>query len=75
VEKRRHGTGNRAGQEHRAEGASSSPANLVVSNGQLFFTADDGVNGIALWKTDGTEDGTELVKDIDPATPAATSAL
>jgi ELWxxDGT repeat protein len=30
----------------------------------LFFTADDGRNGWALWKSDGTDAGTILVKDI-----------
>ncbi|HXI01896.1 MAG TPA: ELWxxDGT repeat protein, partial [Candidatus Saccharimonadales bacterium] len=34
--------------------------------GELFFTADDGVHGNELWKTDGTPGGTVLVKDILP---------
>ncbi|GBF00439.1 hyalin, partial [Microcystis aeruginosa NIES-298] len=32
----------------------------------LFFTANDGVNGYELWKSDGTAAGTVLVKDINP---------
>jgi ELWxxDGT repeat protein len=31
-----------------------------------LFTADDGVGGVELWKTDGTDAGTMLVKDIHP---------
>jgi ELWxxDGT repeat protein len=34
----------------------------------FFFTAMDAVNDRELWKTDGTEAGTVLVKDIWPGT-------
>jgi len=34
--------------------------------GTLFFTAADGKNGFELWKSDGTAQGTLLVKDIYP---------
>src|SRR4029450_9400382 len=37
---------------------------LVNVNGTLFFTADDGVHGRELWKSDGTSAGTVMVKDI-----------
>jgi ELWxxDGT repeat protein len=47
---------------------SSSPRYLTNVNGTLFFTADDDVNGVELWKSDGTEGGTTLVKDIYPGT-------
>ena len=36
---------------------SSDPANLTAVNGTLFFTADDGVNGVELWRSDGTTQG------------------
>ena len=35
-------------------------------NGTLFFTADNGINGKELWKSDGTEAGTVRVKDFRP---------
>ena len=31
---------------------------------RLFFTADDGVHGHELWKSNGRRSGTVLVKDI-----------
>ena len=43
-----------------------SPA-LTAMGSRLFFSANDGVRGRELWKSDGTGGGTALVKDIDPA--------
>jgi ELWxxDGT repeat protein len=40
--------------------------NVTWYNNQAFFPADDGSQGIELWQTDGTPDGTVLVKDINP---------
>ena len=39
---------------------------LTPAGNQLFFRADDGVHGPELWKTDGTPEGTVLVKDLAP---------
>ena len=46
-----------------------------MSGATLFFTADDGIHGRELWKSDGTEAGTVLVKDIDPGDGTATTAV
>ena len=37
-----------------------------VMNGIIYFRADDGVNGIELWRSDGTALGTYMVLDIVP---------
>jgi RNA polymerase sigma factor (sigma-70 family) len=52
-------------------GARGSRSNLdtepmIDVNGILYFGANDGVHGRELWKSDGTEAGTVLVKDINP---------
>ena len=44
--------------------ASSSPMNFLSFNGMLFFAADNGTEGYELWKSDGTDLGTVMVKDI-----------
>ncbi|WNG61889.1 hypothetical protein F0U59_49675 [Archangium gephyra] len=36
----------------------------VVVGRTLYFAADDGVHGEELWRSDGTEAGTRMVKDI-----------
>lgn len=43
-----------------------NPSRFVVYNNLLYFAANDGVNGNELWVTDGTEAGTQMVKDINP---------
>lgn len=39
---------------------------LTVFDDQLFMRADDGVNGLELWASDGTTEGTELHTDVNP---------
>ncbi|MBS0394551.1 MAG: cadherin-like domain-containing protein [Proteobacteria bacterium] len=49
----------------------SSPAGFVggpvVLNGFAYFTADDGVHGRQLWRSDGTAAGTSMLVDLSPA--------
>jgi ELWxxDGT repeat protein len=45
---------------------SSYPRDFARVNGTMFFTACDGIHGWELWRTDGTQDGTYMVRDIDP---------
>lgn len=42
----------------------SNPSEGVVLGANLYFIATDKANGTELWKTDGTNAGTVLVKDI-----------
>ena len=37
---------------------------LYQFNGSMYFTASDGVHGLELWVTDGTESGTRMVNDL-----------
>jgi len=43
--------------------ASSGPTFLAAVGGGLLFAAEDGLSGVELWRTDGTEAGTFFVAD------------
>ncbi|MDP6640153.1 MAG: hypothetical protein QF817_03685, partial [Candidatus Poseidoniaceae archaeon] len=40
---------------------------LTAVGNTLYFGATDGINGDELWKSDGTSNGTVMVKDINPS--------
>lgn len=47
-------------------GGSSSPKDLILYGGNMYFTADDGTNGRELWVYDGTNPPS-MVANINPA--------
>jgi ELWxxDGT repeat protein len=58
----------RSGAEDSVSFDYASKSELVNVGGTLYFTANDGTNGIELWKSNGTLAGTVMVKDIDDST-------
>lgn len=54
--------------------SSSSPSNFFDFNGTLFFRATNGADGVELWKSDGTDTGTILVKNINNTTTLASAS-
>lgn len=42
----------------------SNPNGLIALNGEVYFSANNGVHGNELWRSNGTAAGTLLVKDI-----------
>src|SRR5436190_5057977 len=57
-----------AGAPHAAadldlEPIGSSPAGVVAIGPLVFFTADDGLHGTELWRSDGHPAGTAMVAD------------
>jgi len=44
---------------------------LIGVGNALFFIANDGVHGFELWRSDGTPEGTMLVRDIRPGLGSA----
>lgn len=50
---------------------SSFPDRFTSAGDTLFFTANDIAHGTELWRTDGTREGTLMVKDIFPGSPSS----
>ena len=48
------------------EGCQYGPRNLTVLGDNIYFSTDDGTHGTELWRSDGTETGSVLVKDMLP---------
>ncbi|PYQ59485.1 MAG: hypothetical protein DMF53_18705, partial [Acidobacteria bacterium] len=46
--------------------AASSPHEMTVFQGAVYFAASDPTAGVELWKSDGTAPGTARLKDIQP---------
>jgi ELWxxDGT repeat protein len=59
-------TSSSAGEGHLAGSEPSLPFYLVRLGGFVYFSADDGSSGRALWRSDGTATGTTLVADPYP---------
>lgn len=49
----------------------SEPRGWGILHDRVFFLADDGINGHEIWSTDGTAEGTALLKNIATGTANA----
>ncbi|NJO70235.1 MAG: hypothetical protein HC830_13985, partial [Bacteroidetes bacterium] len=43
----------------------ASEITLYQVNNYYYFAADNGVNGVEFWSTNGTAEGTQMLKDIN----------
>src|SRR5688500_4621540 len=51
--------------------AGSEPSRLFAAGDAVYFSANDADHGFELWTSDGTPEGTVLVKDIIPGQQGA----
>ena len=56
---------------NRDDGSIVSYTTPASIGSTLFFAGNDGVHGMELWKSDGTEAGTVMVKDILPGSSSS----
>ena len=56
-----------SGSSYPSIGYSPGLGQFAVLGGKLYFGANDGTNGIQLWRSDGTAAGTTIVDDINSA--------
>ena len=56
----------RPGAESSMPDIDGLPAALTISGSTLYFVANDGTHGFELWKSDGTAEGTVMVRDLNP---------
>lgn len=58
-----------------ASGSPPSGTGMAVANGFIIMTANDGSNGVELWRSDGTEAGTEVIKEIYPGPTSSSPSI
>lgn len=59
---------------NNSPGQGGSPNGFIEREGILYFRANDGEHGQELWRTDGSSNGTQLVKDINPGAAAGVAS-
>ncbi len=60
------GSGSLVADYHQANDFFIAYPMTITMNNVMYFIGNDGLSGFELWRTNGTEAGTYLVKDINP---------